>query len=87
MATYTVDFAPIAARQFSKLAGQVKRRVGQKIDALETNPRPPGVEKLEGEGSFYRVRVGDFRIVYQISDKLLLVLVVKIADRKEVYRK
>ena len=50
------------------------------------NPRPPGVVKLEGPESLFRVRVGDFRVVYAIRDDVLLVLVVRIGNRREVYR-
>ncbi len=83
---YHVELAPAAVRQLRKLERGVQARVEAKINSLQQNPRPPGVEKLEGAESLYRVRVGDFRIVYQINDKRLLVLVVKVADRKDVYR-
>jgi mRNA interferase RelE/StbE len=53
---------------------------------LASDPRPPGCEKLAGMESFYCIRVGDYRIVYQIQDEVLLVLVVKIGHRREVYR-
>jgi mRNA interferase RelE/StbE len=53
---------------------------------LASDPRPPGCEKLAGMESLYRIRVGDYRIVYQIQDEVLLVLVVKIGHRREVYR-
>ena len=53
---------------------------------LAANPRPPGVEKLAGPDDFYRIRVGDYRIIYQIQDDVLMILVVKIGHRREVYR-
>jgi mRNA interferase RelE/StbE len=56
------------------------------VDALAENPRPQGVRKLEGEEDLYRLRVGDCRVLYAIRDAALLVLVVRIADRREVYR-
>lgn len=83
---YQIEFAPSAARQFRRLPGNIKARVAAKVDSLATNPRPHGVEKLEGRNGLYRVRVGDFRIVYEIRDRKLVVLVVRIADRKDVYR-
>lgn len=86
MAAYHVELAPSAASQFKKIDKQFKDRIGQKLDSLEKNPRPHGVEKLEGEDSLYRVRVGDYRIVYQLFDRKLLVLVVRIAHRRDVYR-
>ena len=84
---YQIDFAPSAAKQFKKLRGDIRQGVEAKVDSLATNPRPPGVEKLEGADDLYRVRVGDFRIVYEIHDRHLTVLVVRIADRKDVYRR
>ena len=56
------------------------------MDALAANPRPKGVKKLSGPDDLYRIRVGDYRIVYQIHDDRLIVLVVRIGHRKDVYR-
>jgi len=61
-------------------------RIDAKIRALSANPRPSGCAKLQGPADLYRVRSGDHRIVYQIQDAQLLVLVVHVGDRKEVYR-
>ena len=57
-----------------------------RIVALEVNPRPPGARKLRGESELWRVRVGDYRILYSIEEARLVVLVVKIGHRREVYR-
>ena len=86
MPAYRVDVAQAAARQIRKLPRTVQTKIVQKIDLLERNPRPFGVEKLGGGESLYRVRVGDYRIIYTIEDRILRVLVVKVADRKDVYR-
>jgi mRNA interferase RelE/StbE len=83
---WRVEFAPSAARDFRKLRGPIRDRVEAKVNSLAANPRPPGVEKLAGADDLYRVRVGDFRIIYEIHDDRLLVLVLKIADRKDAYR-
>ena len=56
------------------------------MDALAANPRPRGVKKLTGLDDLYRIRVADYRIVYQIQDDRLIVLVVRIGHRKDVYR-
>ncbi len=56
------------------------------MDALAANPRPKGVKKLTGLDNLYRIRAGDYRIVYQIRDDRLIVLVVRIGHRKDVYR-
>ena len=85
-AKYRVEITPSAQRELSKLPKNVQKRVDERIQALAENPRPPGSKKLEGEDGFHRIRVGDYRIVYQIKDKLLLVLVIRIGHRREVYR-
>ena len=62
------------------------RRLREALDGLAVDPRPPGCVKLQGESELYRVRVGDHRIVYQIQDAALVVLVVRIGNRREIYR-
>jgi len=57
-----------------------------RIDALADGPRPAGAKKLKGGGELWRIRVGDYRIVYAVRDRILLVLVVRVAHRREVYR-
>jgi len=84
--TYRIEFARKAARQFQDLPATIQKRLKPKINALAQNPRPRGVKKLEGEEDLYRLRVGDYRIIYQVQDKALLILVVKLGDRKEIYR-
>jgi mRNA interferase RelE/StbE len=83
---YRVEFAPAARRQFEKLPQRVRRQLWDRIVSLGANPRPAGCEKLAGSHALYRIRVGSYRIIYEIAEKRLLVLIVKIGDRKEVYR-
>lgn len=83
---YTVAFSKQSEKQFKALTKQVQSRLKPKIDALADNPRPHRVEKMEGADGLYRIRVGDYRIIYQIRDDVLLVLLLKIGDRKEIYR-
>ena len=61
-------------------------RLRRRIDSLAENPRPQGIKKLAGEEDLYRLRVGDYRIIYQIQEKRLIVLVVGVGHRTEVYR-
>jgi mRNA interferase RelE/StbE len=62
-------------------------RISGKITALAEDPRPSGVEKLSGSAEdFYRIRVGDYRVLYTIQDKVLLVIIIKVRHRREVYR-
>lgn len=63
-----------------------RRRVDAAILALADNPRPNGCRKLAGEEGQWRIRVGDFRVIYQVRDAVLLVLVVRVGHRREVYR-
>jgi mRNA interferase RelE/StbE len=83
---YRIEVAPAAARQFKKLPRDVQVRFSRRIDALAGRPRHDGVKKLEGEASLYRIRVGDYRVIYTIQDKLLLILVLILGKRADVYR-
>ena len=70
-----------------KLPGNTQRRIDVVLSILTDNPRPPKAEKFKGSlRDYYRVRVGDFRIIYAIEDDRLVVCVVRIADRKDAYR-
>ena len=85
---YTIRFAPMANRNFDRLPAQIRWRVRAAIDRLAVNPRPPGVRKLSGnnnEGD-YRIRVGQYRVLYDINDAEILVYIVRIGHRREVYR-
>ncbi len=84
--TYRVELTPRARRDLKSLPQQAQSRLQPHLDALEQNPRPHGVKKLAGEDDTYRIRVGAYRILYQIQDRVLVVLVVKIAPRREAYR-
>ena len=83
---YVVRLKPRAERDLDRLPIQVARRIWQRLLALEANPRPPGCVKLVGEEDAYRIRVGDYRVVYLIDDRGPLVEIVRIAHRLEVYR-
>lgn len=83
---YDIQFKPSAANTLRKLPKGVQRRIAARVAALAENPRPRGVEKLAGLDATYRVRVGDYRIIYATRDDVLLVLVLKIGHRREVYR-
>ena len=83
---YQVSLTAEATRNLDALPDKLYRQVRRHIDALATVPRPPGSKKLAGHDELWRVRSGDFRIVYQVKDKALLVLVVRVGNRREVYR-
>jgi mRNA interferase RelE/StbE len=83
---YRIEFTPRADKQFRALDKSTQTRLARRIDSLANNPRPQGVKKLAGGDDLYRMRAGDYRIVYQIRDKSLLVLIVRLGHRSEVYR-
>jgi mRNA interferase RelE/StbE len=83
---YSILLAPPAERQLKAFAPVIQKRLVRRLKLLREGPRPQGVKKLAGEDDLYRIREGDYRIIYTIQDKELIVLVVKIGDRKEVYR-
>jgi len=85
--SYIVQLAPAVKRQIRKLERSIQERVVRRLDLLEKDPRPAGVEKMEGDESTYRIRMGEHRIVYEIRDKVLVVLVLKVGHRREVYRR
>lgn len=83
--SYTVILQPRAARQIDKLAPDVQRRILSALEKLKSEPRPMGYKKLKGQGELYRVRVMDYRIVYEIEDDRLRVLVVQVGHRSDIY--
>jgi mRNA interferase RelE/StbE len=83
---YEVRLVPAAAREFRRLQGSVRDRVRLAIDGLSANPRPVGCAKLAGRDD-YRIRVGDHRVVYAVDDAERLIMVARIAHRREVYRR
>ncbi len=80
---YEIRFEKAAAKQLSKLERRVQVKIAKKIDALAINPRPYGYKKLVDEGGTCRVKAGDYRILYDIFDQVLIVSVISIAKRNE----
>jgi mRNA interferase RelE/StbE len=84
---YKLQIKESAAKELESLGTKKDRgRIVARINALARDPRPGGSEKLEGEGNKYRVRQGNYRIVYSIDDRNKIVLITKIGDRKDIYR-
>lgn len=83
---YEVRISETAAKAIAAMHPNVVERIKQKILALATNPTPAGVVKLQGEDA-YRIRVGDYRIVYSIDHGQLIVWIIRVAHRREVYRR
>jgi mRNA interferase RelE/StbE len=83
--TYEVRVRPRAAKQLRDLPRGVSTTIARVIEALAENPRPDGAVQLKGT-DFMRVRVRDYRVVYEVQDDVLLVLVVRLGHRRDVYR-
>ena len=83
---YDVQLSRDAADFLRSQTKKVMRQIGKKLESLAVNPRPSGCKKLKGVDGLYRIRSGDYRIVYQIQDQLVSVLVLRIANRKDVYK-
>ena len=83
---YLVELLPPAQRDIDNLPKKVKGRITQKIILLQEEPRPKNCAKLKGGGNIFRIRVGDYRILYRINDADRKVSIAKVAHRKEVYR-
>ena len=85
--TYRIEVAPTAVRQLRKLDPTARRRVQAAVELLADEPRPSGAKKLVGGDGEWRVRTGDLRIIYEIHDEVLLVLVIAVGHRREVYQR
>ena len=86
MASYAVELTPAAERQLDELASPARTVIAAALAALASNLRPPGCTKLAGKDNLWRVRVLQFCIIYTVIDRRLLVVVVKVGDRRDVYR-
>ena len=85
MASYRLFIKPSAAKEIEAIPKKKRIRIIHRIQGLSDNPRPPGCEKLSGQDK-YRVRQGQYRIIYSVSDEELIVCVVRVGHRREVYR-
>jgi mRNA interferase RelE/StbE len=87
VARYSVSIKRSASRELEAVSQKGdRRRLAARIEALGSDPRPPGSEKLAGYADRYRVRQGDYRVVYSVDDAKRIVLIFKIGHRREVYR-
>ena len=84
--SYRVELTTAAARQVRKLPRPIRDRVLEGIEELGEDPRPNGSKKLAGEQTAWRIRIGDYRVIYDVFDDELVVIVVRTAHRREVYR-
>jgi mRNA interferase RelE/StbE len=85
VAKYAIDTKPSARRELENLSDSLIARLVPKIEGLAANPRPSGCRKLRGYKDLWRIRVGDYRVVYIIDDDRKMVSVTRIAHRKDIY--
>ena len=83
---YTIQFKPLALRQLERLPREAQKRLSTKIEALREDPFPPGSKKMAAIPDTWRIRAGDYRVVYQVHRGALIVLVLTVGHRKDVYR-
>ena len=83
---YAIEFTRSAQRALEGIPERDLKKVARRVDALADNPRPPGTKKLRGGTDEYRLRVGDYRVIYSVTDSGLLVTVIRIAHRRDAYR-
>ena len=86
MTRYRIELRPAAVRSLRKLDPQVRRRIQGAIALLAEDPRPPTARQLKGRPGM-RVRVGDYRIIYSVEDEVLLIVVVALGHRREIYKR
>lgn len=84
--SYKVEILKEALKQLKKFSPELQERIQVKIDDLAIEPRPNGVKKLKGKENAYRIRVGDYRVIYDIFDDILVVNVVELGHRNKVYK-
>jgi mRNA interferase RelE/StbE len=85
--THSIQLSPAAARELRKFDPPVRRRIQAVLELLADEPRPPSAKRLVGGSGEWRVRTGDYRVIYEIYDHRLLILVLRIAHRREVYNR
>ena len=86
MATYRIEISRTAEHQLRKLSREDQIRLLKAVEALSDDPRPRGSRKLTGYDDIFRIRVGRFRVLYSVGDRTLIVIVLKVGQRKDVYR-
>jgi mRNA interferase RelE/StbE len=84
---HAVEFRPAVLKRLKRLPNKDLRRIKNRIDRLAENLPDPAMTKMKGDNPFHRVRSGDYRIVYQIFEDRLVILVVKVGHRKDIYKK
>jgi len=83
---YSIKFLRTALKELSKLPLEVQQRIADRIDELKTNPYPPGIKALKNGDGRLRLRVGDYRVIYRIEADNLVIIVIKVGHRRNIYK-
>ena len=86
MEEYSIEFLRTARKELAKLSTEVQQRIAAKIEQLKTNPYLPGAKALKNGGGRLRLRVGDYRIIYRVENTQLIIIIIKVGHRKNIYR-
>ncbi len=84
---YALKFRPAARRELKKIPRPDQEKIVKRIESLKQKPRPPDMNKLKSSDDLYRIRIGDYRVIYQIHDDIRIVRVTRVARRNKAYRK
>lgn len=87
MIKYQIKFKSSSAKEFKNLSSNIQKRIGEVLEKMKENPRISGVIKLQGDDKLYRIRVGDYRLVFEIDDSEKLVRITRVRHRQDVYKK
>jgi len=86
MASYRIEWKSSASKELRKLPKQIIEKIIAAVDGLAKDPRPSDVRKLTATENVYRIRVGDYRVIYNIFDKRLVIEIIRVRNRKEAYK-
>ena len=84
--SYRIEWVVSAEREFLRLPKAERRRIGERVEALAEKPRPAGCVKLSGVANLWRIRVGDYRVIYAIHDAVEVLTITRVGHRRDVYR-
>ena len=84
---YRIEILPSAVRELAGIQDVFRKRIAKAIDGLSKDPRPRGARLLEAARGILRIRVGDYRVLYQVRHDRLIILVIRIGHRREIYRR
>jgi mRNA interferase RelE/StbE len=84
---YTIEFLPSAFKELEALPARIRAQIARRVAALADEPRPANAKMLQGQERYFRIRSGDYRVIYMIEDDVLVVVVIKVGHRQEVYRR